>query len=114
MDVVYKLQRATVRDVVTRLAYDPSYSTVRAQLSILEQKGHLRHEFDGLRYTYLPTLPIEVVRRNALRHVVKTFFDGSAEKVVAALLKGEIVAVSDEELDRIMRLLSHNRPYTYR
>src|SRR5207302_1543556 len=80
---------ATVADVLSRLPGKPHYSTVRAQLRVLEEKGHVRHEEDGLRYVYAPTLSLHLVRRSALRHLVETFFDGSAEKVVAALLGGE-------------------------
>ena len=109
MDVLYKLERATVADVLDKLAGTQSYSTVRAQLRILEEKGHVRHEEHGLRYVYVPTVPRDVARRSALRHLVETFFDGSAEKVVAALLGGEVSRISQEELDRLARLLAKER-----
>ena len=105
MDILYKLERATVADVLGRLTGNPNYSTVRAQLRVLEDKGHVRHEEHGLRYIYVPTVPRHVARRSALRHLVETFFEGSAEKVVAALLGGEVSRISQEELDRLARLI---------
>src|SRR5438309_11575101 len=109
MDVLYKLERATVAEVLRKLADQPSYSTVRAQLRILEEKGHVRHEEHGLRYVYVPTVPRDIARRSALRHLVETFFDGSTEKVVAALLGGEVARISPEELDRLARLIAKGR-----
>jgi len=85
-DILYKLERATVADVLGRLTGKPNYSTVRAQLRVLEDKGHVQHEEHGLRFIYVPTVPRHIARRSALRHLVETFFEGSAEKVVAALL----------------------------
>jgi BlaI family transcriptional regulator, penicillinase repressor len=95
MDVVYRLGRASVGDVREQLADPPSYSAVRAMLNLLEEKGHLTHEQDGLRYMYKPTAARSQVRRSALRHVVQTFFDGSPTSAVAALLEmadGELSA----------------------
>jgi BlaI family penicillinase repressor len=112
MDVLYKLERATVSEVRAQITGQPSYSTVRAQLRVLEEKGHVRHEEHGLRYVYLPTVPRDVARRSALRHLVETFFDGSSEKLVAALLGGEISRISPEELDRLARLLAKERKET--
>ena len=109
MDVLYKLERATVADVLSRLPGKPHYSTVRAQLRVLEEKGHVRHEEDGLRYVYAPTLSLHLVRRSALRHLVETFFDGSAEKVVAALLGGEASRLSHEEMERLAAMIAKNR-----
>jgi BlaI family transcriptional regulator, penicillinase repressor len=109
MDILYKLERASVGQVLAEIAGKPSYSTVRAQLRVLEEKGHVRHEEHGLRYVYVPAVPREVARRSALRHLVETFFDGSTEKVVAALLGGEVARISPEELDRIARLISKSR-----
>jgi BlaI family penicillinase repressor len=109
MDVLYKQERATVTEVLNNLADQPSYSTVRAQLRMLEEKGHVRHEEHGLRYVYVPTVPRDVARRSALRHLVETFFDGSAENLVAALLGGEISRISGEELDRLTRLFTKDR-----
>ena len=112
MDVLYKLERAAVSEVLAQLTGQPSYSTVRAQLRVLEEKGHVRHEEHGLRYVYVPTVPRDVARRSALRHLVETFFDGSSEKLVAALLGGEISRISREELDRLARLLTKERKDT--
>ena len=109
MDALYKLERATVSEVLAQLTGRPSYSTVRAQLRVLEEKGHVRHEEHGLRYVYVPTIPREVARRSALRHLVETFFDGSPEKLAAALLGGEISRISREELDRLAGLLAKDR-----
>jgi len=109
MDVLYKLERATVADVLSRLPGKPHYSTVRAQLRVLEEKGHVRHDEDGLRYVYAPTLPLHLVRRSALRHLVETFFDGSTEKVVAALLGGEASRLSHEEMERLAAMIAKNR-----
>src|SRR5438105_12410436 len=105
MDVLYKLERATVGQVLAALPDQLNYSTVRAQLRVLEEKGHLRHEDHGRRYVYFPAIPRDVARRSALRHLMETFFDGSVENVVAALLGGEVSRVSSEELDRLARLI---------
>jgi BlaI family penicillinase repressor len=109
MDVLYRLKRATVAEVRSQLAAKLSYSTVRAQLRVLEEKGHVRHEEHGLRYVYLSTVPRNVARRSALRHLVETFFDGSTEKVVAALLAGEISRISDEELHRLEQMIKNRK-----
>ena len=109
MDVLYRLGRASVSDVLAALGGKPHYSTVRAQLRVLEEKGHVRHEEHGLRYVYFPVVPREVARRSALRHLVETFFDGSAERVVAALLGGDVARVSPEELERLARLIAKSR-----
>src|SRR5258708_30289717 len=109
MDVLYKLERATVGQVLAALRDQPNYSTVRAQLRVLEEKGHIRHEEHGLRYVYFPAVPRTVARRSALRHLDETLFDGSTEKVVAALLGGEVSRVSSEELERLAQMISKNR-----
>jgi predicted transcriptional regulator len=109
MDILYRLERASVGQVLAEIAGKRSYSTVRAQLRVLEEKGHVRHEEHGLRYVYVPAVPREVARRSALRHLVETFFDGSTEKVVAALLGGEAARISPEELERIADLIPKGR-----
>jgi predicted transcriptional regulator len=109
MDVLYKLGRASVSDVLAAFGGKRHYSTVRAQLRVLEEKGHVRHEEHGLRYVYSPVVPREIARRSALRHLVETFFDGSAERVVAALLGGDVTRVSPEELERLARLIAKSR-----
>jgi predicted transcriptional regulator len=105
MDIIHRLGRATVGEVMEELSGQPAYSTVRAQLRVLEEKGHLRHEEHGLRYVYLPRLPRHVVRNSALKHLIDTFFEGSAGKAVAALLGKEGFRLSDEELARISELI---------
>jgi predicted transcriptional regulator len=109
MDILYRRTRATAAEVMADLPGDPSYSTVRTQLRVLEQKGHVHHEEQGLRYIYLPAVPRHAARKSALRHLVDTFFDGSAEKVVAALLGGEGTRLTDEELDHIAALIAKTR-----
>jgi predicted transcriptional regulator len=109
MDVLFRLGRATAAEVMAELPGEPSYSTVRTQLRVLEQKGHVRHEPDGVRFVYMPAAPRHTVRRSALRHLVETFFDGSPEKAVAALLGGEAARLSSEQLDRIADLIAKAR-----
>jgi predicted transcriptional regulator len=105
MDIIYRLGRATVSEVMEQLTGQPAYSTVRAQLRVLEEKGHLRHEEHGLRYVYLPSVPRHQVRQSALKHLVDTFFEGSPGKAVAALLGKDGFKISEEELDRIFQLI---------
>ena len=106
MDVLFRHGRAAASVVRQELPGDPSSSTVRTQLRILEQKGHVRHEEEGLRYVYRPVAPRRAARRSVLRHLVETFFDGSAEQAVAALLGGEARDLTEPELDRIARIVS--------
>src|ERR671923_2562036 len=96
MDVLYRLGRATANEVLAELSGGPHHSTVRTQLRVLEAKGHVRHEEQGLRYVYMPTVPRHSARKSALKHLVETFFEGSTAKAVAALLGGEASRVSDE------------------
>ena len=105
MDILYRRGRATASDVLADLPGNPHYSTVRTQLRVLEDKGHVTHEEDGVRYVYIPAMPRRTARKSALRHLVDTFFDGSAEQVVAAVLGGEGARLSDDELDRIAELI---------
>lgn len=109
MDILYKLERATVADVLSKLSGKPNYSTVRAQLRVLEEKGHVRHEEHGLRYVYVPTVSRDIARRSALRHLVETFFEGSTEKAVAALLGGEVSRISSEELERLAGVIAKSQ-----
>ena len=109
MDVVYRLGRATAAEVRDALPDPPSYSAVRALLRILEEKGHLRHEQDGPRYVFLPTVPRDKARRSALRQLVQTFFEGSTAQAVAALLDAPDATLSDEDLDRLARLIEQAR-----
>jgi BlaI family transcriptional regulator, penicillinase repressor len=109
MDVVYRLGKATVTDVLERLPDPPSYSAVRALMRILEEKGHLSHEQDGPRYVYLPTVPRDAAQASALSHLVRTFFGGSAEAAVAALLELPEHGMSQGELSRLSRLIDDAR-----
>jgi BlaI family penicillinase repressor len=87
----------------------PSYSAVRAMLRILEDKGHVRHEQDGPRYIYIPTVARDNAKRSALRHMLQTFFDGSAEQAISALLDESSTRLSDRELDRLARMIDQAR-----
>jgi predicted transcriptional regulator len=106
MDILYRRGRATAAEVLEDLTGNPNYSTVRTQLRVLEDKGQVRHEEEGLRYVYSPAVPRRTARKSALRHLVDTFFDGSAEQVVGALLGGEGARVTEEELARIADLVA--------
>jgi BlaI family transcriptional regulator, penicillinase repressor len=107
MEIVYRRGRASVADVLGELADPPSYSSVRAMLRYLEDKGHVRHEEEGPRYVYRPTARTQDVRGSALSHVVRTLFDGSVSTAVAALL--ETKPLSREEHERLTRLLDEAR-----
>jgi len=109
MDILYRRGRAAAGEVMEELTGDPSYSTVRTQLRVLEDKGHVHHEEHGLRYVYMPALPRQAARKSALRHLVDTFFDGSSEQAVAALLGGEGTRLSDDDLKRIADLVTKAR-----
>jgi BlaI family penicillinase repressor len=105
MDILYQRGRASGAEIHAALPDRPSYSAVRAKLRVLEEKGHVRHEEETLRYVYLPTLPRERAKRSALSHMLETFFDGSAEQAVAALLDLNSAKLSKPELDRLARLI---------
>src|SRR5438477_7346697 len=109
MDILYRRERATGGEVMADLSGNPNYSTVRTQLRVLEEKGHVRHEEQGLRYVYSPAVPRSSARKSALRHLVETFFDGSAEQAVTALLGGEGARLSEVELQRISELVTKSR-----
>lgn len=106
MNVLYRLGKATAAEVQERLTGDPSYSTVRAQLRILEDKGLIAHEEDGLRYVFRPVVARERAGRSALKSLLDTFFEGSAERMVATLLDEESTRLSRSELDRLARLVA--------
>jgi predicted transcriptional regulator len=107
MDVIYARGQATAAEVAEAIPDPPSYSAVRALLRILEEKGYLRHEQQGLRYLFLPTVKRANARRSALKGLVRTFFDGSVEQTVAALLGQQ--KLSPEELDRLSLLIDRAR-----
>jgi predicted transcriptional regulator len=105
MDILYQRGRASASEIHQALPDRPSYSAVRAKLRVLEEKGHVRHEEQALRYVYVPTLARDTARRSALRHVVSTFFEGSVEETVAALLDLSAANLSKQDLDRISNLI---------
>jgi len=109
MDVIYRRGRATAAEVLPELPDPPGYSAVRAMLRVLEEKGHLRHEEQGARYVFLPTVPREKARRSALKQLVRTFFDGSTEQAVAALLDLSASKLTAEELNRLSKLIDEAR-----
>jgi BlaI family transcriptional regulator, penicillinase repressor len=109
MDILYRRGRATAVEVMNDLPDSPGYSTVRTQLRVLEEKGHVQHSEHELRYVYEPRVARKDVRQTALAHVVNTFFEGSAQKVVAALLGREKGRISQDELDRIAELVEKAR-----
>ena len=109
MDILFRRGRATANEVMSELSGEPSYSTVRTQLRVLEEKGHVRHVEEGLRYVYVPALARHAARKSALRHLLDTFFEGSTEKAVAALLGGEGARLTEGELQRIADLISRAR-----
>jgi predicted transcriptional regulator len=109
MDLIYSAGRATAAEVRERMTDPPSYSTVRALLRVLEEKGHLRHEQDGPRYVFLPTLARETARRSALGHLLRTFFDGSAETAVATLLDLKSEELTDDDFDRLSAMIDQAR-----
>lgn len=109
MEVVYRTGRSTAGEVLEGLPEPPSYSAVRALLKILEGKGHLRHVLEDGRYVWLPTVPRDRARRSALQSLLQTFFEGSAEKAVAALLTQSKSKLSEVELERLARLIADAR-----
>ncbi len=109
MDTIYARQRATAAEVLADLPDPPSYSAVRAMLVKLEAKGHVRHIQDGPRYVYLPTVPRDKARKSALERLVRTFFDGSVSKTVAALLDRGATELTDAELEQLSEMIDRAR-----
>jgi predicted transcriptional regulator len=109
IDILYARGRATAAEVLSALPDPPSYSAVRAMLRILEEKGHVRHEQDGPRYIYLPTIGHENAKKSAMRHMLQTFFDGSASQAISALLDDHNAKFSDAELDRLAQVIAEAR-----
>jgi predicted transcriptional regulator len=109
MDILYRRGRASVAEVLEELPDPPSYSAVRAMLRVLEEKGHIHHEEQALRYVFSPTVPREKAKKAALRRLLHTFFEGSAEQAVAALLDGSAAQLTPEELDRMAQLIEKAR-----
>jgi predicted transcriptional regulator len=109
VDALFRLGRASAADVRAELPDPPSYSAVRALLRILEEKGHVRHEQDGPRYVYMPTVARDSAKRSALRHLVQTFFEGSTSQAISALLDSPSSRLSETELDRLEKMLETAR-----
>lgn len=111
MDIIYRLERGTVQEVLGNLDNPPSYSSIRATMRLLEEKGHLKHISDGPRYVYLPTRTRDKARKSALRHIMDTFFNNSIETTVATLLDMKSKELTDDELDRIQILIDDARKH---
>ena len=109
MDSVYRRGKATAAEVLADLPDPPSYSAVRTMLRLLEEKGHLKHEQDGPRYVYVPIVARENARVSALKHLVSTFFNGSAEQAMAALLEISDAEMTDDQLTRMQDLIESAR-----
>ena len=106
MDILHRRGRATAHEVMADLADPPSYSAVRTFLRLLEERGHVRHDQDGPRYVYTPTVARREAQRSAMAHLVQTFFDGSVEDAVATLVESSKSKLSAQELDRIAALIA--------
>jgi predicted transcriptional regulator len=109
MDVLYRKGRATALEVLENLPDPPSYSAVRALLRVLENKGHIRHDKAGAKYVFVPVIKAEKAKRSAVRHLIQTFFNGSPEQAVATLLDVSSSKLSNEELDRLAKLIEQAR-----
>jgi predicted transcriptional regulator len=109
MDVLYRKGSATAAEVLERMPQPPSYSAVRALLRILEEKGHIKHEARDGKYVFMPTVHRDKAKRSAIRHLVETFFEGSPQEAVAALLDASSSRLSDAELDRLQDLIDKAR-----
>src|SRR5437762_2745598 len=109
MDVLYRKGSATAAEVLDTMPQPPSYSAVRALLRILEQKGHINHEERDGKYVFMPTVHREKAKRSAIRHLVETFFQGSPQEAVAALLDASSSKLSDSDLDRLQQLIDKAR-----
>lgn len=105
MDILYRLGRANANEILAEMPGAPSYSTIRTQLRVLEEKGHLRHEDAGLRYVYMPIVPRHAARRTAVKHLIDTFFDGSPVNLLTTLLGSDGARLTDAELERISDLV---------
>jgi BlaI family transcriptional regulator, penicillinase repressor len=109
IDVLYRAKRATVSEVRAELPSPPSYSAVRATMRILEEKGHVRHIVDGPRYVYEPVTPRDTERQSALQHVVRTFFDGSREDAMVALIDSAGGRLTKKTLDELAKRIAQAR-----
>ena len=109
MDVIYERGRATAAEILAALPDPPSYSAIRALIKVLEDKGHVKHQEDGPRYVFTPSVPRSKARRNAVKHLLQTFFDDSAGEAVASLLGLSAGKLKPEELDKIEELIARAR-----
>ncbi len=109
MEIIYRDGRASVAEVLEAMPDPPSYSAVRALLTLLEEKGHLRHRQEGRKYVYAPTVARSTARRRALRNLLHTFFDGSVEEAVASLIDLEARDLSKEDFDRLAKRIKKAR-----
>jgi predicted transcriptional regulator len=109
MDVLYRRGRATAAEILAELPDPPSNSAVRAMLRVLEDKKHIRHEAQDLRYVYLPVIPLQKARKSAAAHLLATFFDGSTEQAVATLLNVSSRDLTPEDFDRLAALIEQAR-----
>lgn len=109
MEILYQRGKASASEVRASMADAPSYSAVRAMLRVLEEKGHVRHQAEGLKYVYVPTVSRDKAKRTAVRHVLDTFFGGSPEQIMAALLDVSAPRLTREELDRMAEMIERAR-----
>ena len=109
MDILYQRGKSSASEVRQAMPDAPSYSAVRAMLRILEEKGHVRHQAEGMRYVYLPTVARDKAKRSAVKHLLDTFFDDSPEQIVAALLDVSSTRLTQEELDRMVAMIEQAR-----
>jgi predicted transcriptional regulator len=109
LDVLYNRGKATAAEILASLPDPPGYSAIRALLRILEEKGHVKHQQDGVRYVFLPVVSRKKASVEALRHLLETFFDGSAASAAEALVDGSAARLEPEELDRLEQLIAQAR-----
>src|ERR1022692_3657618 len=105
MDILYQRGKASASDVREAMEAAPGYSAVRAMLRVLEEKGHVKHQAEGLKYVYVPVVAREKAKRSAVKHLLETFFAGSPEQIVAALLDVSATRLTREELDRMSEMI---------
>ncbi len=109
MDAIYRLGEASVADVLATLPDPPTYSTIRTMIRLLESKGLLRHRQVGTKYVYRPAHSREAAKRSALKHLMQTFFGGSAADTVAAILDPSVTTLTDNDIQRLEQLIQDAR-----
>jgi predicted transcriptional regulator len=109
MDILYQRGKGSASEVREAMEAAPGYSAVRAMLRVLEEKGHVKHQAEGLKYVYVPVVARDKAKRSAVKHVMETFFNGSAEQIVAALLDVTSTRLTREELDRMSEMIEQAR-----